>query len=51
MRTRNREAMLIGNGPYLVDRVDGGLHQSGVVFATGGDWEASHLPPRAPVAK
>ncbi|WP_338060192.1 YrhB domain-containing protein [Streptomyces fulvoviolaceus] len=24
MRTRNPSAMLIGNGPYLVDRIDGG---------------------------
>ncbi|MFE9539645.1 YrhB domain-containing protein [Streptomyces sp. NPDC006691] len=25
-RTRNSKYALIGNGPYLVDRVDGGLH-------------------------
>jgi hypothetical protein len=28
-RTRNPGAMLVGNGPYLVDRVDGGLHRIG----------------------
>ncbi|MFF4362065.1 YrhB domain-containing protein [Streptomyces sp. NPDC001604] len=26
VRTRNSEFMLLGNGPYLVDPVDGGLH-------------------------
>lgn len=31
--------MLAGNGPYLVDRVDGGLHQVGVVSAVTGEWE------------
>ncbi|MDQ0846942.1 hypothetical protein QFZ68_006622 [Streptomyces sp. V1I6] len=34
--------MLIGNGPYLVDRVDGGLHQIGVVSAVTGEWEADY---------
>ncbi|MER6628451.1 YrhB domain-containing protein [Streptomyces sp. NPDC000987] len=38
-RTRNSEYMLIGNGPYLVDRIDGGLHQIGVVSAKTGEWE------------
>lgn len=28
MRTRNPSAMLIGNGPYLVDRIDGGCTRS-----------------------
>lgn len=42
MRTRNPSAMLIGNGPYLVDRTDGGLHQIGVVSAKGGEWEADY---------
>ncbi|WP_307709845.1 YrhB domain-containing protein [Streptomyces sp. V1I6] len=41
-RTRNWEHMLIGNGPYLVDRVDGGLHQIGVVSAVTGEWEADY---------
>ncbi|MGA5207920.1 YrhB domain-containing protein [Streptomyces variegatus] len=39
VRTRNPEFMLAGNGPYLVDRVDGGLHQVGVVSAVTGAWE------------
>ncbi|MGQ4437165.1 YrhB domain-containing protein [Streptomyces sp. SAS_260] len=39
VRTRNPESMLAGNGPYLVDRVDGGLHQVGVVSAVTGAWE------------
>ncbi|MGW2082216.1 YrhB domain-containing protein [Streptomyces sp. NPDC001939] len=38
-RTRNSEYALVGNGPYLVDRVDGGLHQIGVVSAKFGEWE------------
>ncbi|MFE7788637.1 YrhB domain-containing protein [Streptomyces sp. NPDC057460] len=37
LRTRNPDFRLAGNGPYLIDRVDGGLHQVGVVSAaTGG---------------
>jgi hypothetical protein len=39
VRTRNPAFMLAGNGPYLVDRVDGGLHQVGVVSAVTGAWE------------
>ncbi|WP_037857883.1 YrhB domain-containing protein [Streptomyces sp. NRRL S-340] len=42
VRTRNPEFMLAGNGPYLVDRVDGGLHQVGVVSAVTGEWEADY---------
>ncbi|WP_229889632.1 YrhB domain-containing protein, partial [Streptomyces mirabilis] len=42
VRTRNSEFMLAGNGPYLVDRVDGGLHQIGVVSALTGEWEADY---------
>ncbi|MGW8726207.1 YrhB domain-containing protein [Streptomyces sp. NPDC055808] len=42
VRTRNPEFMLAGNGPYLVDRVDGGLHQIGVVSAMTGEWEADY---------
>ncbi|MFD4743246.1 YrhB domain-containing protein [Streptomyces virginiae] len=30
-RTRDPAAMLVGHGPYLVDRLDGGLHQIGAV--------------------
>ncbi|MEU8686145.1 YrhB domain-containing protein [Streptomyces sp. NPDC048611] len=42
VRTRNPAAMLVGHGPYLVDRVDGGLHQIGVVSEKGGEWEADY---------
>jgi hypothetical protein len=42
VRTRNSKYALIGNGPYLVDRVDGGLHQIGVVSAKTGEWEADY---------
>ncbi|MFC7220598.1 YrhB domain-containing protein [Streptomyces polyrhachis] len=42
LRTRNPSTMLIGNGPYLVDRVDGGLHRIGVLSARGGEWEADY---------
>ena len=42
VRTRNSSHALIGNGPYLVDRVDGGLHQIGVVSAVTGEWEADY---------
>ncbi|RFC77280.1 YrhB domain-containing protein [Streptomyces sp. AcE210] len=41
-RTRQSKFMLIGNGPYLVDRVDGGLHQIGVLSAKTGAWEADY---------
>lgn len=39
VRTGDRHTMLIGNGPYLVDRVDGGLYSVGVVSAKTGAWE------------
>ena len=39
VRTGNPEFMPVGNGPYLVDRVDGGLHAIGVLSALGGEWE------------
>lgn len=42
LRTRNPDLMLAGNGPYLIDRVDGGLHQVGVVSAVTGAWEADY---------
>ncbi|MFE6867745.1 YrhB domain-containing protein [Kitasatospora sp. NPDC057692] len=38
-RTRDPELVLGGAGPYLVDRVDGGLHGIGVVSAMNGAWE------------
>ncbi|WP_326570063.1 YrhB family protein [Actinacidiphila glaucinigra] len=42
VRTGNRRYALIGNGPYLVDRVDGSLHRIGVVSSAGGHWEADY---------
>lgn len=42
VRTRNPAFMLAGNGPYLIDRVDGGLHQIGVVSAVTGEWESDY---------
>ncbi|MFF1724827.1 YrhB domain-containing protein [Streptomyces sviceus] len=42
VRTRKLKYMLVGNGPYLVDRVDGGLHAIGVVSAETGEWEADY---------
>ncbi len=42
VRTGNSEFMLAGTGPYLVDRVDGGLHQIGVVSGVTGEWEADY---------
>ncbi|MFC9534499.1 YrhB domain-containing protein [Streptomyces sp. NPDC056975] len=39
VRTRNWRYGLAGNGPYRVDRLSGGVHQIGVLFAKGGDWE------------
>ncbi|MFJ6697983.1 YrhB domain-containing protein [Streptomyces sp. NPDC091272] len=42
VRTRDPRFMLVGAGPYLVDRVDGGLHQVGVVSAASGEWEADY---------
>ncbi|MFF7896145.1 YrhB domain-containing protein [Streptomyces sp. NPDC007907] len=41
LRTRSPVAALGGNGPYLVDRVDGGLHQIGV-SVLGGQWERDY---------
>ncbi|MFC7895533.1 YrhB domain-containing protein [Streptomyces sp. NPDC057381] len=38
LRTRNPDFMLAGNGPYLVDRLDGSLHQVGVVSAVTEAW-------------
>jgi hypothetical protein len=38
LRTRNPAFMLAGNGPYLVDRLDGSLHQIGVVSAMTEAW-------------
>ncbi|MGW6026967.1 YrhB domain-containing protein [Streptomyces sp. NPDC055099] len=40
--TRNPDFALVGNGPYLVDRVDGSLHQIGVVSAVSNAWETDY---------
>lgn len=42
VRTKDLRHMLIGNGPYLVDRVDGSLHDIGVVSSVSGAWEADY---------
>ncbi|MFF7209276.1 YrhB domain-containing protein [Streptomyces sp. NPDC008238] len=55
LRTGNMRYALVGSGPYLVDRVDGGLHRIGVVSAREGRWEADYrarirgLPTRTAV--
>lgn len=41
-RTRDPDTMLIGHGPYLVDRIDGGLHQIGAVSELEGAWETDY---------
>ncbi|WP_409062184.1 YrhB domain-containing protein [Streptomyces sp. SYP-A7185] len=41
-RTQNVRHMLIGGGPYLVDRIDGGLHEIGVASFVTGEWEADY---------
>ncbi|OIJ64048.1 YrhB domain-containing protein [Streptomyces mangrovisoli] len=42
VRTRISKYALVGNGPYLVDRLDGRLHQIGVLAAKSGEWEADY---------
>ncbi|MGW4051185.1 YrhB domain-containing protein [Streptomyces sp. NPDC004779] len=42
LRTGNPSAALVGIGPYLVDLVDGSLHQIGVLAAKSGEWEADY---------
>jgi hypothetical protein len=42
VQTRDPGAALGGNGPYLVDRVDGRLHRIGVVSAVQGAWEVDY---------
>ncbi|MFF3932486.1 YrhB domain-containing protein [Streptomyces hirsutus] len=42
VRTRKPEFILVGNGPYLVDRFDGSLHEIGVVAWVTGAWEADY---------
>ncbi|MDD9375126.1 YrhB domain-containing protein [Streptomyces sp. ZAF1911] len=42
VRTGDPSQLLAGNGPFLVDRVDGGLHSIGVVSAVTGAWESDY---------
>ncbi|WP_045694028.1 YrhB domain-containing protein [Streptomyces rubellomurinus] len=42
LRTGDPGQVLGGNGPYLVDRLDGGLHQIGPVAAVTGEWELDY---------
>ncbi|MFC9464615.1 YrhB domain-containing protein [Streptomyces coelicoflavus] len=42
LRTGDDRFLLAGNGPYLVDRVDGSLHSIGVLSAMSGAWEADY---------
>lgn len=42
LRTGDPRHMLAGNGPYLVDRVDGGLYEVGPVSWLMGDWELDY---------
>lgn len=42
LRTRDPSFLLVGAGPYLVDRVDGGLHSIGVVSSMSGEWETDY---------
>ncbi|MGW6063001.1 YrhB domain-containing protein [Streptomyces sp. NPDC055189] len=41
-RTGDFSQMLVGNETYLVDRVDGGLHWTGVLSLVSGEWEADY---------
>jgi hypothetical protein len=42
LRTGDPGQLLGGNGPYLVDRLDGSLHQIGPVTAITGEWELDY---------
>lgn len=42
LRTGDFRHMLVGGGPHLVDRVDGGLRTLGVVSWVTGEWEADY---------
>ncbi|MCL6731044.1 YrhB domain-containing protein [Streptomyces neyagawaensis] len=39
LRTGDPSRMLVGGGPFLVDRIDGGLHSIGGLSAHTGAWE------------
>lgn len=43
VRTRDPRHSLLANGPYLVDKQDGSLHQIPVVDAVTGAWENDYL--------
>ncbi|MFE4695874.1 YrhB domain-containing protein [Streptomyces sp. NPDC056738] len=43
VRTGDPRRSLLGNGPYLVDKQDGGLHQIPVVDVVTGAWENDYL--------
>ncbi|MDH2391151.1 YrhB domain-containing protein [Streptomyces sp. HNM0663] len=42
VRTGEPSQLSVGNGPFLVDRVDGGLHSIGAVSAVTGAWETDY---------
>lgn len=42
LRTLDPNLLLAGNGPYLVDRVDGSLHWIGVLSAVTDAWETDY---------
>ena len=42
LRTSDWRHMLGGGGPYLVDRVDGGLHRIGSLSSATGAWDADY---------
>ncbi len=42
VRTGDPSHLLVGNGPFLVDRMDGGLHSIGVVSAVTRAWESDY---------
>lgn len=43
IRSRDLEEMLVGHGPYLVDRQDGSIHHIPVTTYRGVDWERLYL--------
>ncbi|MFG2812696.1 YrhB domain-containing protein [Streptomyces sp. NPDC048410] len=42
LRTCESSFLLVGGGPYLVDRMDGGLHSVGAVSWASGAWEVDY---------
>ncbi|WP_030809683.1 YrhB domain-containing protein [Streptomyces sp. NRRL F-2799] len=42
LRTHDPASLLVGGGPYLVDRMDGGLHSVGAVSWASGAWETDY---------